>query len=338
MAPQRGKLDFNSVMNTFTALSTARIRKAANYTNKQLKSLNETNSKMLEVQKGIEEKQNSIARLSEEQAKLQTQSLDVAKQQLILQQISAAQLQIQTEMQKESELRRLRQKQLKDAAYSLKQEILAVVNKKEFSKYVHLFKLKTEAATTNLNPAEVDEIADKEYVREVLDKLDIEFEQTYTLISDLEKELLEKYIDIEKNIAQLTSNLNDIKNQQINSSIKSSSAISEPISPAPLPLKILYLIGLMYLYIFYVIFVVLKFIPPLRKAFVKISEICKKGIDWLTIHVFPSKKQVNIDSVSNSFQSEELEKNKSHIESELKILMNEKDSLVKDCPDLGLLF
>jgi len=132
---------------------------------------------MLAVEKDIAQKQAQLVDLNKQQVALSQQAIDVAtqqlavqKQQLVFSQISSVQLQLQTQMQEENKLQRRRQKELKEAAYANKQQVISINKENDLLvRYAMLLVQKQEVDFVGLTPNELEEIGDKEYVRESLD-------------------------------------------------------------------------------------------------------------------------------------------------------------------------
>jgi hypothetical protein len=146
----------------------------------------------------IDAKQSRLIELGEAQVQLQSAMLNVQQQQLAVQQqtaisaeISATQLQIQTQMQEKVALDRERQKQLKQTAFSLRQKLTSgeVTNHPDLvARAWMLATLVVDVSRVGLLPNEMEELADKEYAQTVISTLESGIRDTTAQLSSPERE------------------------------------------------------------------------------------------------------------------------------------------------------
>jgi hypothetical protein len=158
----------------------------------EVKSLNDTAAKQLEVQNKIAAMNAELVTLNQKQVQLQSAQLDVmqqqkalAEQQLVVQRASALQLQLQTEMMQLNELRMRRQREFKTAAFAIKREterVSAIGDTVVRALWLHALDAQVQAAS--LTPAAVEELADKEYVGAVLGTLESEIRRALDELGD----------------------------------------------------------------------------------------------------------------------------------------------------------
>ena len=140
-----------------TRRSTSAVERA-NYKNSQV-----TNAEL----KKLNSTTKAIADANEKLVKIQTQALDESNKQTAI-------LDAQLEIAKINELEKTRQNQIKQAAFSVEQRINEISN--ESSKVSQYFYYKDElnqVELVGLTPDSPNEIADKQYVRDILSKLQI---------------------------------------------------------------------------------------------------------------------------------------------------------------------
>ena len=135
----------------------------------ELETLNQTSSRNAELQTKIAAQNAQLAELAREQAQAQAEALAVAKQQEIQLRMQTVQLQLQTDMMQLTEVRARRQRDLKNAAFAIKRETDRAGKVSDVVVQVMtLQQLDYQVQAVNLAPGAVEEIADKEYVEQVL--------------------------------------------------------------------------------------------------------------------------------------------------------------------------
>ena len=135
----------------------------------ELETLNQTSSRNAEIQTKIAAQNAQLAELAREQAQAQAEALAVAKQQEIQLRMQTVQLQLQTDMMQLTEVRARRQRDLKNAAFAIKRETDRAGKISDVVVQVMtLQQLDYQVQAVNLAPGAVEEIADKEYVEQVL--------------------------------------------------------------------------------------------------------------------------------------------------------------------------
>ena len=130
----------------------SKLNQSSQLTNKKLQELNNTSQQ--------------IAKAQEELVRIQTIALDESNKQTSL-------LNSQLQIAKISELEKNRQNQIKQAAFSVDQQIISISEKSSNVEKYYLFKDQlNQIDIVQLTPDAPNEISDKQYVREILKKLD----------------------------------------------------------------------------------------------------------------------------------------------------------------------
>jgi len=169
----------------------------------QLKNLNKsiqvTNAKLSELNQTSE----LIAKANEELVRIQTQALDESNKQTSL-------LDAQLQIANINELEKNRQNQIKQAAFSIEQQIeLINANNSNFKKYFLFADQLNQINIVGLTPNAPNEISDKQYVRETLQKFDESLPVVKSnLSSDEIKQIDEYYI----NLTNLSNSI-ELKNE-----------------------------------------------------------------------------------------------------------------------------
>jgi hypothetical protein len=115
---------------------------------------------------------------------VQTQQLAVQRQQLVMQQISALNLEVQTRLQQQQSIHRERQRQLKDAAFESKQKVASLSAVPDLvERFVLLSQLAASIDRVGLSPNELEEIGDKEYAQSMVDDLSKSISETTAALS-----------------------------------------------------------------------------------------------------------------------------------------------------------
>jgi hypothetical protein len=165
------------------------LNKSSQVTNAKLSELNQT-SKL-------------IAKANEELVRIQTQALDESNKQTS---ILDAQLQIASI----NELEKNRQNQIKQAAFSIEQQIeLINQNNSNLKKYYLFLDQLNQINIVGLTPNAPNEINDKQYVKEILKKFDESLSAAKSNLSSEEIKQIEEYFN---NLTNL-SNSFDQKNE-----------------------------------------------------------------------------------------------------------------------------
>jgi hypothetical protein len=171
----------------------------------QLKNLNKssqvTNAKLSE----LNQTSKLIAKANEELVRIQTQALDESNRQTSL-------LDAQLQIANINELEKNRQNQIKQAAFSIEQQIeLINVNNSNFKKYFLFADQLNQINIVGLTPNAPNEISDKQYVRETLKKFDESLSVVKSnLTSDEIKQVDEYYI----NLTNLSNSI-DLKSEYL---------------------------------------------------------------------------------------------------------------------------
>jgi hypothetical protein len=167
------------------------LNKSSQVTNAKLSELNQT-SKL-------------IAKANEELVRIQTQALDESNRQTSL-------LDAQLQIANINELEKNRQNQIKQAAFSIEQQIeLINVNNSNFKKYFLFADQLNQINIVGLTPNAPNEISDKQYVRETLKKFDESLSVVKSnLTSDEIKQVDEYYI----NLTNLSNSI-DLKSEYL---------------------------------------------------------------------------------------------------------------------------
>lgn len=135
----------------------------------ELETLNQTSSRNAELQTKIAAQNAQLAELARQQAQAQAEALAVARQQELQLRMQTVQLQLQTDMMQLTEARSRRQRDLKNAAFAIKRETDRAGKISDVVVQVlTLQQLDHQVQAVNLTPGAVEEIADKEYVEQVL--------------------------------------------------------------------------------------------------------------------------------------------------------------------------
>ena len=138
----------------------------------ELETLNQTSSRNAELQTKIAAQNAQLAELAREQAQAQAEALAVARQQELQLRMQTVQLQLQTDMMQLTDARSRRQRDLKNAAFAIKRETDRAGKISDVVVQVlTLQQLDHQVQAVNLSPGAVEEIADKEYVEQVLREL-----------------------------------------------------------------------------------------------------------------------------------------------------------------------
>ena len=231
----------------------------------EFQALNQTSQKMQAVQQQISVMQAELVQLNARQVQLQSQMLDVQRrqlvvqeQQLVTQKISAIQLNLQTEMMQLGEVRQKRQRELKAAAFAIKTEVERLRGLQDaFVRLVWLKQLETSAAQAELNPSELEELGDKEYVQNVFQLATFEVNRAGSelptaeqhecqwLLSGGERGAYERVAAIEAQIAVLRERILQARAQlQYQAQSKSAAASTSRFPQAVLSVSIGALAGL----------------------------------------------------------------------------------------------
>jgi hypothetical protein len=144
-------------MNALTAIGVASLFQGSAM-NRSLDNLKATNEQILRIQQktlGTQEGQLASLRNIESQMVAQTNALNA-----------------QMELLKLQHLKAVRQQQLKDAFFNLSNELSNLSNTEGiFEKLIKIISLENIARSFSLNASELDEIADKTYAQDVLQRL-----------------------------------------------------------------------------------------------------------------------------------------------------------------------
>jgi hypothetical protein len=144
----------------------SKLNQSSQATNAELSKLNKssqlTNTKLQELNNTSQQ----IAKAQEELVRIQTIALDESNKQTSL-------LNSQLQIAKINELEKNRQNQIKQAAFSVDQQIISISEKSSNVEKYYLFKDQlNQIDIVQLTADAPNEISDKQYVREILKKLD----------------------------------------------------------------------------------------------------------------------------------------------------------------------
>lgn len=157
----------------------SKLNKSSQLTNAKLQELNNTSQQ--------------IAKAQEELVRIQSIALDESSKQTSL-------LNSQLQISKISELEKNRQNQIKQAAFSVDQQIISISEKSSNVEKYYLFKDQlNQIDIVQLTADAPNEISDKQYVREILKKLD------------------DSIKDVKSNLS--TEEISDVDNYYVNSTI-----------------------------------------------------------------------------------------------------------------------
>jgi len=163
-------------------------------------------SKLAGVEKEISNlkaTQNKISKSQDEIATLQKQLNDSQKKQLEIQQQTLIQQQIQTQIQQQNQLEQERQKELKASVFAIRNSLEDILkNQDNLVKLILIAQLKAELNNNKIDPNEFTDLQEKEYTKQVIDKILNEEVQLLNTINDEEKIELNTY---NEEVSKLTS-------------------------------------------------------------------------------------------------------------------------------------
>jgi hypothetical protein len=200
------------------------MERHAGATNSELRKLGKTFDEVKGVQSRIAAGQDKIAQLSQQQVQLQQAMLDVQRRQLAVQeqtlvvtQLQLEQSQIQTALQQLSMLQRQRQRELKEAAFSIRKRLDSLKSHDDpLRSWVVLALEMRDADSAGLEASELEEIADKEYVQEVRRELNAATEESRARMSEGDISLIEallSYAELSSLRDSLRTELAGLKSQ-----------------------------------------------------------------------------------------------------------------------------
>jgi hypothetical protein len=171
----------------------------------QLKNLNKssqvTNAKLSE----LNQTSKLIAKANEELVRIQTQALDESNKQTSL-------LDAQLQIANINELEKNRQNQIKQAAFSIEQQIeLINQDNSNFKKYFLFVDQLNQINIVGLTPNAPNEISDKQYVRETLKKFD---EALFVVKSNLSFDEIKQVDEYYINLTNLSNSI-DLKSEYL---------------------------------------------------------------------------------------------------------------------------
>ena len=302
----------NSMANVATAISSRQSLQQQIVTNSQLAQLNETNAQLVNIQQSIRQRTDEIAEWNRQQTQLQSQMLDVQTKQLRIQEfqanIQAANFELQNQRHEESELRRFRQKQLKDGFYSMKLQISENIKRADpLEAYLFLVRQFKEAQQVNLNPADLDEIKDKEYGTEVLELLNRNTDEALNKLSKNDVEDLINLTVAERKGESLSLAIQELRNSISTFEQKKNSLLSERddleksmLNKVPMPavygamgfslLLIIINVTSLFFWLLFVASVIVWFQKPRKK---RSAEEIDEDLESVDRNIFETQKQVN---------------------------------------------
>jgi hypothetical protein len=183
----------------------------AGATNTELQKLGRSLEEQGRCQTQIAAGQQKIANLSQKQVELQSAMLDVQRKQLAVQeqtlvtvQLQLEQTQLQTLMQQVALIHRQRQRELKEAAFSVRRRLEQFRAEPDWLRVYVLVALELrDADSVGLVPSELEEITDKEYTEASLVALREAMASAESELSDSDRALLETVVSYKTAIAEL---------------------------------------------------------------------------------------------------------------------------------------
>lgn len=160
----------------------------ARQTQKTLSQLSKTNNEIVRSQRAMEEHTARIAAATERQNDISLRQLAEAERQTA---ISEQQL----EMAKIADLERRRQIELKQAAFALKEALATPHSDTDIQRFYNLYVSKGVVQAMELTADAAHEIADKEYVRDVLRTLEDEYSSLATKLGLSSPSEIEQYAE-----------------------------------------------------------------------------------------------------------------------------------------------
>lgn len=160
----------------------------ARQTQKTLSQLSKTNNEIARSQRAIEQHTARIAAATERQNDISLRQLAETERQTA---ISEQQL----EMAKIADLERRRQIELKQAAFALKEALATPHSDTDIQRFYNLYVSKGVVQAMDLTADAAHEIADKEYIRDVLRALDDEYSRLATKLGLGSPSEIEKYAE-----------------------------------------------------------------------------------------------------------------------------------------------
>ena len=178
--------------------------------NLKLGTLGRTSGELVSITSEISSKQNTLIRLQGEQLKAQERQLSVQKQMLLQQEL-------QTLIQEQEQLRKRRQRELKDIIFSIKTEIDVARSKSDLlTRYFLLELLQKDIRDKNINPSDLEELQDKEYANRTIADIgdDLKQIQDQLLDGDIDQiNTLNECLPHEKKMKSRLSQLGECKKQ-----------------------------------------------------------------------------------------------------------------------------
>jgi hypothetical protein len=172
----------------------------ARQTQKTLSQLSKTNNEIARSQRAIEEHTARIAAATERQNDISLRQLAEAERQTA---ISEQQL----EMTKIADLERRRQIELKQAAFALKEALAAPHSDPDIQRFYNLYVSRGVVQAMDLTADAAHEIADKEYIRDVLRALEDEFLSLAEQLGQDVQNDIERYVDARNKLSAINAQL-----------------------------------------------------------------------------------------------------------------------------------
>lgn len=172
----------------------------ARQTQKTLSQLGKTTAEIARSQRAIEQHTARIAAATERQNDISLRQLAEAERQTA---ISEQQL----EMAKVADLERRFQIELKQAAYALNEALSTPHTDSPIQRLYNLHVSKGVLSEIGVSPDAAHEIADKEYVRDALRKLDDEYNAIVLSLGDNVQNALENYVNAKNSLSAIDRQL-----------------------------------------------------------------------------------------------------------------------------------
>lgn len=155
----------------------------------KLTGLNKELSNLQKINNDLSINHNELIAIQKELVHLQEQNIQLQQQQLLQQQI-------QSKIQLENTKNNQKQKELKQAIFSVNNSIEEALDKDDnLIRLIHLESIKNELIINNINPDEFDEIQDKEYSKKVIDILNKTLEGNYAKLTNQQKEEIKLIVE-----------------------------------------------------------------------------------------------------------------------------------------------
>ena len=172
----------------------------ARQTQKTLSQLSKTNNEIARSQRAIEQHTARIAAATERQNDISLRQLAETERQTA---ISEQQL----EMAKIADLERRRQIELKQAAFALKEALATPHSDTDIQRFYNLYVSRGVVQAMDLTADAAHEIADKEYIRDVLRALEDEFVSLANKLGQSVQNDIERYVDARNKLSTINAQL-----------------------------------------------------------------------------------------------------------------------------------